>query len=336
MASMGTSEQEHAGAGIPVLPEVAMNLVRPADPVIATIAGSRLCMRGRSASFVRHVEIDIGGTPLEGRFLPGQSFGIVPPGQDDRGKPHPVRLYSIASPTAGEDGEGRIIATTPKRLIAERSPQKPDDDPDAHDLILGICSNWLCDRRPGDPVRVTGPSGRSFLLPIDREAHDYVFIATGTGIAPFRGMMMDLFPAGHQPTQSQVHLLMGAPYETDLLYDDQLRGWDEAHENFHYHIALSRQPSTHTGRPMYVDALLAHLIERGLRDLLASPRTLIYICGLKGMQAGVFRVLAIAGLQDAYLRIRDDETASMSPDQWDAARIGRSIRSTPRCMIEVY
>ena len=68
-----------------------------------------------------------------------------------------------------------------KRLIEERKPQRPDDDPDDHSLFLGVCSNYLCDINPGDEVLVTGPSGKRFLLPANPEEHDFLFIAAGTG-----------------------------------------------------------------------------------------------------------------------------------------------------------
>ena len=103
----------------PLLPEAKMHVVLPGAPVVAHIASSDSCIRGKSASFVRHIGIDLAGTPLEGTFLAGQSFGVVVPGVDSKGRPNKVRLYSIASPSYGEDGFGRIISTTCKRTIEE-------------------------------------------------------------------------------------------------------------------------------------------------------------------------------------------------------------------------
>ena len=91
----------------PVLPEAKMHVVMPNAPTRAKVHSTRLCLKGKSASFIRHVEIDIAGTPLEGSFRAGQSFGVVPAGVDAAGKPHKVRLYSLASPSWGEDGHGR-------------------------------------------------------------------------------------------------------------------------------------------------------------------------------------------------------------------------------------
>ncbi|NIN58455.1 MAG: hypothetical protein GTN56_01255, partial [Xanthomonadales bacterium] len=209
-----------------------MNIVRAADPVTARVVSNELCMRGKSASFVKHLVLDIGDTPLQGAFRAGQSFGVLAPGEDAQGKPHKVRLYSIACPTWGEDGEARLISTTPKRLIDEFSPQTETDDPDDHHLFLGACSNYLCDLKAGDEVRLTGPNGKRFLLPADPDAHDYLLLATGTGIAPFRGMVLELLTRAQGPCRSRIDLVMGAPYTTDLLYDDLFRRLADEHDNF--------------------------------------------------------------------------------------------------------
>ena len=325
----------------PVLVDARMNLVRPTDPVQATIVESNLCMKGKSASFVRHVSIDVSGTPLEGNFVAGQSFGIVPPGVDAKGKPNKVRLYSLSSPSWGEDGAGKIISTTPKRLIDERRPQRATDDPDDHGLFVGYCSNYLCDLRPGDAVNVSGPNGRSFLLPKDTEAHDYLFLATGTGVAPFRGMMMELLDRPGGPTSSRIDLVMGVPYTTDLLYHDQISAWTAGHDNVHYHTAISRESGAGTGsesgdRGLYVDGLVDRDMERTFAERLANPRTLIYVCGLSGMQVGLFRLLARHGFTESYLTLRDPALGSVDAATWTNEQIRRSVRPSHRCMIEVY
>jgi ferredoxin-NADP reductase len=204
--------------GDPVLPEISVNLVRPTDPAIGRVVANELCTKGgrKASGFIRHVAIDVSGTPLEAGFVAGQSFGVLPPGEDAKGKPHKLRLYSIASPTRGEDGEGAVLSTTVKRVV--------DEHWDDHGLFTGVCSNYLCDTQVGDEVRVTGPSGKRFVLPADPSAHDFVFFATGTGIAPFRAMILDLLESG---VPSRVALVMGVPYTTDLIYDDDFRDLEE-------------------------------------------------------------------------------------------------------------
>ena len=160
----------------PVLPSVELQLHRPKEPGVATVVKTEVCTNPKAAGFVRHIELDVSTTNIAGRFRAGQSFGVVPPGQTDKGRAHAVRLYSIASPTRGEDGDGNVLATTVKRSI--------DEHWDDHSLFLGVASNYLCDLQVGDEVRVTGPSGKKFLLPENQADWNYLFFATGTGIAP--------------------------------------------------------------------------------------------------------------------------------------------------------
>jgi len=319
----------------PVFLDAPMNIVKPKEPVIGRVVETRLCTRGgrKASGIVRHVAIDVSGTPLAGSFRVGQSFGVIPPGVDPHGKPHAVRLYSIASPTFGEDGGGNVLATTVKRTISEYEPQK-HGEPCRHTLFLGVASNYLCDLDPGDEVRVCGPQGKRFLLPADPAQHDFVFLATGTGIAPFRGMLMELLEGPLGPVRSTIHLVMGAPYRTDLLYDDQLRALASRHANFHYHAAISRESTPEAPRGEYVD----QLVERQLqvfRPLFASERTLIYVCGIMGMQYGVYRALAREGCADGFLAIADELRAA-DPAHWTEEDCKRRIRHGARLMLEVY
>lgn len=50
----------------------------------------------------------------------------------------------------------------------------------------GVCSNYLCDAKPGDEVLLTGPTGKVLLLPESSPEADVIMVATGTGVAPFR------------------------------------------------------------------------------------------------------------------------------------------------------
>jgi ferredoxin--NADP+ reductase len=320
----------------PVLPDVDMHVVRPTEPVVGKVVQTQMCLKGKSASFIRHVAVDVSGTPLAGKFVAGQSFGVVPPGTDANGKPHKVRLYSVSSPSIGEDGEGNVISTCCKRVVDERWPQKDGDDPDDHSLLVGVCSNYICDRRVGDEIMVTGPNGKSFLLPVNHNDHDYIFVATGTGIAPFRAFAKDLLEGPNGPTTSQIHLVMGAPYTGDLLYDDYFTQLAADHSNFHYHTAISREQRPDGRRGLYVDAYIDEEMDSTFRGLLENPRTLVYVCGLAGMQVSLFQTMARHGFADGYLQIKDEEMQSMDPRDWPRDKIKRFVRSTKRVMLEVY
>jgi ferredoxin--NADP+ reductase len=57
----------------------------------------------------------------------------------------------------------------------------------------GVCSNFLCDTKPGDEVMLTGPAGKVMLMPEKNPETDLIMVATGTGIAPYRAFLRRLF-----------------------------------------------------------------------------------------------------------------------------------------------
>lgn len=337
-----TTSQRDSEPGIPVLPSVAMHLHQVMEPAIGTVVSTERCTASsKSASYVRHVAIDVSGSRLAGNFRPGQSFGVLPhavlSGGDAPPTPHKLRLYSIASPSRGEDGRGNVIATTVKRLI--------DEHWETHKLHLGVASNFLCDLQVGDKLAVTGPAGKRFLLPVDPSRHDYLFIATGTGIAPFRGMITDLLEGSphHPATNSAITLVAGSAYRTDLIYHRQLAALAKEHPSFQYWPSVSREAivdtesvPTRITRPMYVQERLGQNADALIR-MLKDGRTLLYICGLAGMELGIFQTLARilpAELLALYLEI--DQSVAADPAAWDRKMISRQIKPTKRVFLEVY
>ena len=309
----------------PALPEVQMHLYRPGDSAVGIVTKNEICTARKAAGFVRHIEFDVSKTKLAGQFRSGQSFGVIPPGLDHLGRPFQQRLYSIASPTRGEDGQGKVLSTTVKRLI--------DENWDDHHLFVGVASNYLCDLKEGDEVELTGPNGKRFLLPADHAAHDYLFFATGTGIAPFRGMLMDLYE--HQGPRSAT-LVMGTPYATDLMYHDQFTTLARENPSLNYLTALSRERQSDAQQGLYVqDRLVTHKDQ--MVELLCRPTTLIYICGLVGMELGIFQQMARILPEEAlaqYLTI--DDEARHDVESWNRKMIHRQIKPTRRVFVEVY
>ena len=302
-----------------------MHLYRPNEPVTVKVTKNEICTGRKAAGYVRHVEFDVSGTQLAGNVLPGQSIGVLAPGTDGKGRAHAVRLYSVASPTDGEDGAGNVISTTVKRTIEEHW--------ETHKLFLGVCSNYLCDVHVGDEVRLSGPNGKKFLLPADPSAHDYIFFATGTGIAPFRGMVIDLLS---RRVKSRVVLVMGSPYATDLLYDDEFRRLAGEHKNFTYLTALSRERQADNHDPMYVQDRIGTNRDE-MMGLLSSGRALVYVCGIAGMELGIFRKMATILPQkslEQYLRVDGEAMAEI--DKWDRKMLHRQIKPTKRVFLEVY
>ncbi|HLP93350.1 MAG TPA: FAD-binding oxidoreductase [Saprospiraceae bacterium] len=137
----------------------------------------------------------------------------------------------------------------------------------------GPGSGFLFDEvKEGSSIRFKGPDG-GFVLPetIDR---DLVFICTGTGVAPFRSMILDILHSG-KPHRN-IHLIFGARSERDILYREEFEALTQSMPGFRYDVALSRQEDWN-GYKGYVHQIY-------LQDY-ASPRpdVAFYICGWSQM-----------------------------------------------------
>ncbi|MBA0876841.1 hypothetical protein Goshw_015602 [Gossypium schwendimanii] len=94
-------------------------------------------------------------------YREGQSIGVIPDGVDKNGKPHKLRLYSIASSALGDFGDSKTVSLCVKRLVYTN---------EKGELVKGVCSNFLCDMKPGTEVKITGPIGKEMLMPKDPDA----------------------------------------------------------------------------------------------------------------------------------------------------------------------
>jgi ferredoxin--NADP+ reductase len=157
----------------------------------------------------------------------------------------------------------------------------------------GVCSNYLCDATPGAEVKMVGPSGKIMLLPESTPDADIIMVATGTGIAPYRGFIRRLF-VENTPARAAftglAWLFLGVANSDGLLYDDDWQMVQDIYpENFRVDYALSREQTNKEGGKMYIqDKVAEHADE--LFDRLANGAH-IYFCGLKGMMPGIEAML---------------------------------------------
>lgn len=101
----------------------------------------------------------------------------------------------------------------------------------------GLASEYLFKEvKEGDIIKFKGPDG-VFCLPKTVE-NDLVFVCTGTGIAPFRSMILDL--AARQKIEHKIHLIFGTRREESILYRKEFEQLAAEQANFEYSIALSR------------------------------------------------------------------------------------------------
>ena len=302
------------------LPEVELNIYSPKQPAEATIVENYVCTAENSPNIIRHITFDLSGTDLVGKFKTGQSIGILPPGLNEKGRPHKLRLYSVSSPSKGEKGNSQLVSTTVKRANEEVDGV----------FYQGLCSNYLSNLKPGDKVKVTGPSGRRYLLPTNALEYNYVFFATGTGIAPFRGMIMELFEKG---MANQVVLVFGCPYRTDIIYPAYFSEMESEHENFHYIKMISREDRRDDGSKFYVQTAIDDRSDM-LSPILSKQNTLIYLCGMKGMETGIYKNLATKGFMD-YLVLKGN-LSDRDPNSWSWEELKKMVKPSDRTFEEVY
>ncbi len=275
------------GAGASIPPWSAahpyVNLYTHKNPITATVVGNYRVTADDTESDIRHIVLDFGTAPFP--VLEGQSIAIFPPGVDENGRPYHARQYSIASPRDGERPRYNNLSLTVKRVTTDY-----DGKP-----ALGVCSNYLCDLKKNDTVRVIGPYGNTFLMPNHADAN-IIMICTGTGSAPMRAMTERCRRLRKESAfQGKLMLFFGARTERELPYFGPLMNLPK--DFIDINLALSRE----VGQPKrYVQDLL---VERAadIRTLLDSDKTCIYVCGLKGMEDGVLQalesVVSGAGLQ---------------------------------------
>ena len=148
----------------------------------------------------------------------------------------------------------------------------------------GISSSHLHKLKSGDRIQAMGPLGRFTMVTPDRR--DVVFIATGSGVAPFRSMIQDLY---EKKSDRDVYLVFGNRFENDIIYRKE---WDELAARwprFKRLFTLSRPDASWNGRKGYVQEAVADFVP----DLVKKD---FYICGLVKMIDAVTEKLLSLGV----------------------------------------
>lgn len=215
---------------------------------------ARLIESTKIAPEVRHFLFDVPETDHLA-YTPGQFVSFTEP---FNGKPV-TRAYSIASAPEGNRFE----------LCLNRVQE-------------GIFSPYLFDLAPGAEVEMRGPLG--YFVP-KQPFRDALFIATGTGIAPFRGFVRS---AAVTASAARISLLFGTRYEEGILYRDEFEALEVSRPGFRFMPTLTRPGSQWNGRTGRVQAHLDEALD-GRTDLD------VYICGMKAMVDDVRAILKSKG-----------------------------------------
>ncbi|WP_071517526.1 ferredoxin-NADP reductase [Geitlerinema sp. PCC 9228] len=258
--------------------DIPTNIYKPKQPLIGKCIRNEELVKEGGSGTVRHLVFDIANSDL--RYLEGQSIGIIPPGTDDKGKPHKLRLYSIASTRHGDTKDDNTVSLCVRQLEYQH--------PETGETVYGVCSSYLCNLETGADVKITGPVGKNMLLPDDENAN-IIMMATGTGIAPFRAYLERMFKEHHEDYKFNgfAWLFFGIPYTQNILYKEELEEMQQQYpDNFRLTYAISREQKNKEGGKMYIQHRIAEHAQE-LWELIQQPNTHTYICGLKGMEDGI-------------------------------------------------
>ncbi len=191
---------------------------------------------------IRHFHFEIPGIETF-EYQPGQWMSLTETVQDKK----VTRAYSIASLPGGNRFEICL--------------NRVDD---------GLFSPYLFTLKPGDIVPAKGPVGNFTLRSRDREA---VFVATGTGVVPFRPMLKQ---PGYLESKVPATLIFGARFAPGLMFRQEFEQLAQRHDNFRFLPTVTRPDESWQGRSGRVQPMLWEVI--GDRTDLD-----VYVCGLKEM-----------------------------------------------------
>jgi NAD(P)H-flavin reductase len=202
---------------------------------------------------VRQIDLSL-IEPAEIKFKAGQFVSFEVP--DARTGRTVTRPYSIASPPS---------STKTISLLLNLVPHGPG-------------STYLFGLHEGDKTTFAGPAGNFYLR--DDPTRDLLFVATGTGIAPFRSM---LYANAERPQPARTSLRWGLRSQRDLYYQDELARMSSCV------ITLSRPEPGWEGPSERVTTFL----EREIDDVKGLA---VYLCGNSGMITEVTRIIQSKGL----------------------------------------
>ncbi len=201
------------------------------------------------------------------------------------------RLKLLDPPTLTFQAGQFVIVHVPQNgAVVKRaySIASPPHEPRAVELCIqhvegGAASTYFWKLKEGDPVSISGPHGR-FLLK-EPLGYEPVFMATGTGVAPFRAMIRHLF---HLNFTRNVWLLFGTRYEHTLLYESEFRALANLRQNFKYLCTVSR-PKEWRGET-------GHIQETFKKHITDYTDKEIYLCGWLEVVKAVYQDLGVLGV----------------------------------------
>lgn len=207
---------------------------------------------------LRIIRIRPDDTTIGKDFIPGQylEVGLV---QNIEGTDKLIRRqYSLASAPGDQRGLELYIV-----LVAD-----------------GALTNPLWKLSVGDRLWVNPKLKGKFTLAEVPKGHNYLFVATGTGLAPFVSMLRHY---ADNPPWTHVSIIHGVRLPQDLGYDEELHHYMNEREDLLYIPCVSRDPAFPGLQGRIPDRLDDGSLETHLGRSLNPERDQILICGNPSM-----------------------------------------------------
>ena len=215
-----------------------------------------------------------------------------------------VGVEALEAPFPFEAGQYATLGLMGKEgKLVQRpmSVSSSSDDLSEYEFFIrrvheGAFTPLLWERKVGDAINIKGPKGK-FLLQDD--GRRCLFVASGTGLAPFISMIETLRGRG---ASRDIVLLHGVSYDYDLAWREQLEELDRGDELPLRYVATISRPQhcpSWTGCTGRVESIVAaQLDEQGLTPETAT----IYLCGNPDMVSAVEEIATARGFPPEQIR----------------------------------
>jgi ferredoxin--NADP+ reductase len=229
--------------------------------------------------------------------MAGSCIRVHAPGE--YGNRYHTRLYSLA--------EHDEIATSAQFALCVRRCSYVDDF--NGEEYAGVASNYLCNLKPGSRIAFSGPVGYPFVVP-DNPTADLLMIGMGTGVAPFRGLVREIYEK-LGGWKGRVRLFHGARTGLELLYlndanDDLASYFDEP--TFKAFQAVSPRPAL--DMPIALDKALEQNAAE-VWEIVSGPDSRVFVAGMAQMLDTIDKAMAnIAGSSEAWMAKRGELVAA--------------------------
>jgi len=215
-----------------------------------------------------------------------------------------VGVEALEAPFGFEPGQYATLGLMgPAGKLVQRpmSISSPADDLSEYEFFIrlvegGAFTPLLWDRGVGDPINIKGPKGKFLLQDDGRRA---LFVASGTGLAPFMSMIETLRARGQT---RDIVLLHGVSYDYDLAWREQLTELQDGGGFPLRYVGTVSRPQhcpEWTGCTGRVEAIVADQLDE---HALTAADTTIYLCGNPDMITAVEETAAQRGFPPEQVR----------------------------------